>query len=264
MWQNKEKSIFPAICILCLVILAFVFVVTQNIVKADNIPQVSMKNESISDMLEDVTKDFIISNIYEARQKYTETFDIDTDYSFQKYVSDKNVLQNKKYVPSDLVMIDSEFVVNKAARPYLRQAAATAFDEMSQSFFQKFGKKIYIMSAYRTYEDQVRLVDWGCSNARCAKIGASEHQLGLALDIHVATKDWYTQFSSGYLDRMDENAYKYGFIITYSKWDKIDWKMKEIRHWRYVWVPFATELHEKDMSFAERVKDNEKLTMEDE
>ena len=91
MWQNKEKSIFPAICILCLVILAFVFVVTQNIVKADNIPQVSMKNESISDMLEDVTKDFIISNIYEARQKYTETFDIDTDYSFQKYVSDKNV-----------------------------------------------------------------------------------------------------------------------------------------------------------------------------
>lgn len=264
MWQNKEKSIFPAICILCLVILAFVFVVTQNIVKADNIEEVSVKNESISEILEDATRDFIISNIYEARQKYTETFDIDTDYSFQKYVSDKNVLQNKKYVPSDLVMIDSEFVVNKAARPYLRQAAATAFDDMSQSFFQQFGKKIYIMSAYRTYEDQVRLVDWGCSNARCAKIGASEHQLGLALDIHIATKDWYIQFSSGYLDRMDENAYKYGFINTYSKWEKIDWKMKEIRHWRYVWVPFATELHEKDMSFAERVKDNKELTMKTE
>ena len=257
MWQNKEKSIFSEICILCLVILAFVFVVTQNIVKADNLPPVSMKNGSISDILEDATKDFIISNIYEARQKYTETFDINTDYSFQKYVSDKNVLQNKKYLPSDLVMIDSEFVVNKAARPYLRQAAATAFDEMCQSFFQEFGKKIYIMSAYRTYEDQVRLVDGWCSNSRCAKIGASEHQLGLALDIHVATKDWYTQFSSGYLDRMDENAYKYGFINTYSKWEKIDWKMKEIRHWRYVWVPFATQLHEKDMSFAEWINSRE-------
>ena len=85
--------------------LAFLFVVTQNIVKAENIPQVSMKNESISDILENATKNFIISNIYEARQKYTETFDIETDYSFQKYVSDKNVLQNKQYEPSDLVEI---------------------------------------------------------------------------------------------------------------------------------------------------------------
>jgi hypothetical protein len=40
--------------------------------------------------------------------------------------------------------------------------------------------------------------------------------------------------------------------------------MKENRHWRFVGVPFATELHEKNMSFAERVKNNEELAIEDE
>jgi len=27
--------------------------------------------------------------------------------------------------------------------------------------------------------------------------------------------------------------------------------MKEVRHWRYVGIPLATELYKKDMSFAE-------------
>ena len=129
---------------------------------------------------------------------------------------------------------------------------------MSESFYKEFWKKIYVASAYRTYQDQVRLFDGWCSTIRCAKIGASEHQLGLAVDIHVATKNWYSHFASWYLDWMNENAYKYGFINTYSKGPKVDWKMKEIRHRRYVWVPFATELHEKDMSFAERVNSREK------
>jgi hypothetical protein len=72
---------------------------------------------------------------------------------------DKNVLQNKQYEPSDLVSFNTENIVNKAARPYLRQAAATAFDEMAESFYSEFGEKIYVASAYRTYEDQVRLFD---------------------------------------------------------------------------------------------------------
>ena len=264
MWQNKERSIFPAICILCLVIMAFIFVVKQNIVKADDVQDIININESISERLENKTTNFILSNIYEAREKYDDTFDTQSDYSFQKYVSDTDVLQNKKYEPSDLALITWEYLVVKTTRPYMRQSAAYALNELSKAYYEKFDHKIYVLSAYRSYNDQVHLFEQWCSTLRCAKIWASEHQLGLAVDIHTATKDWYTQFSSWQMAWLNENAYKYGYINTYSKWPKIDWKMKENRHWRFVGVPFATELHEKNMSFAERVKDNEELAIEDE
>lgn len=257
MWQTKEKSIFPSILLVCFILVAFVFIIAQNVVSADTTKGISTPNSSVSDFVLWKANELLITNIQDAQEKYEDTFDIESDYSFQKYVSDKNVLQNKQYEPSDLVSFNTENIVNKAARPYLRQAAATAFDEMAESFYSEFREKIYVASAYRTYEDQIRLFDWWCSTIRCARIGASEHQLGLAVDIHVATKYWYTHFASGYLDWMNENAYKYGFINTYSKGPKVDWKMKEIRHRRYVWVPFATELHEKDMSFGERVNSNE-------
>lgn len=257
MWQNKEKSIFPTIFFVCCMI-AFAFIVMQNIVSADIVRSTTIPNNSISDFIIQKAEEILSENIQDAINQYSQNFDTESDYSFQKYVSDKNVLQNKKYQPSDLVPFNTGNVVNKAAKPYLRQAAAIAFDEMTESFYKEFWKKIYVASSYRSYEDQVHLFDEWCSSIRCAKIGASEHQLGLAVDIHVATKNWYTHFSSGYLDWMNENAYKYGFINTYSKWPQVDWKMKEIRHRRYVWVPFATELHGKGMSFAERVNSREK------
>jgi len=257
MWQTKEKSILPTIFLVCFMFIAFAFILIQNVVSADTLKSIKYTNSSVSDFVLEKATNLLATNLQDAKEKYEDTFDIGSDYSFQKYVSDKNVLQNKQYEPSDLVEFNTENIVNKAARPYLRQAAATAFDEMAESFNKEFWEKIYVASAYRTYQDQVRLFDWWCSTIRCARIGASEHQLGLAVDIHVATKYWYSHFASWYLDWMNENAYKYGFINTYSKGPKVDWKMKEIRHRRYVWVPFATELHENDMSFAERVKNNE-------
>ena len=254
MWQTKEKSILPTIFLMWFMLVAFVLIILQNVASADTPKTIKYTNNSVSEFVLEKANDFLTTNIHDAQERYVETFDTESDYSFQKYVSDKNILQNRQYEPSDLVEINTENIV------YLRQAAATAFDEMIENFYTEFWEKIYVASAYRTYQDQVHLFDEWCSSIRCARIWASEHQLGLAVDIHVATKYWYIHFSSGYLDWMNENAYKYGFINTYSKWPKVDWKMKEIRHRRYVWVPFATELHEKDMSFAEWVKvNNEEL-----
>lgn len=253
MWQTKQKSILPSILVVCCILIAFVFIIVQNVATADSLKDIAISNNSVTDFISQKMDAILLENLQEAKDQYSQNFDIESDYSFQKYVSDKNILQNKQYEPSDLVPFNTENVVNKAARPYLRQTAATAFDEMTKSFYEEFWEKIYVASAYRTYQDQVRLFDGWCSTIRCARIWASEHQLGLAVDIHVATKNWYTHFSSGYLEWMNENAYRYGFINTYSKGPKVDWKMKEIRHRRYVWIPFATELHEKDMSFAERV-----------
>jgi LAS superfamily LD-carboxypeptidase LdcB len=108
-----------------------------------------------------------------------------------------------------------------------------------------------LMSAYRSYNDQATLFEWGCSLNRCARLWASEHQLWLAVDIHLATKNWYNILWGEYLERLNQNAHKYWFINTYRKWAKIDGKMAEVWHRRYVWKYLATELFEKDLSFAE-------------
>ena len=248
MWQNKDKSIFPTICILCLMIMAFGFVVRQNLSNTHDNDTIDLPNQ---------IHDKIANSIAQAQKDYNNTFDIESDYSFQKYVSDTNVLQNKKYEPSDLVTITWKYLVAKTMKPYLRQSAEYALDELSKAYYKKFWFKIYIKSAYRSYNDQVVLFEQWCTTLRCAKIGASEHQLGLAVDMHNATTGGYSQFTTWQMKWLDENAYKYGYINTYSKWPQIDGKMKENRHWRFVGVPFATELHEKKMSFAERVAESE-------
>ena len=49
---------------------------------------------------------------------------------------------------------------------------------------QNTGEKVYIMSTYRTAEDQESIYE---ENPRiAAPVNASEHQTGLALDLYVA------------------------------------------------------------------------------
>jgi LAS superfamily LD-carboxypeptidase LdcB len=110
------------------------------------------------------------ANIKQAKNKYKTKFDLQSDYSLQKYISDTNILQNKKYAPSDLVSIDTTNIVDKAGRSYLRQPAKLAFAKMAKKFNIQFDKQFYLMSAYRTYGDQAILFEYGCSLTRCAKI----------------------------------------------------------------------------------------------
>jgi LAS superfamily LD-carboxypeptidase LdcB len=119
-------------------VLAFIFIVMQNIASAEVVRDAAIPNNSLSDFIIQKADEIISENIQDAINQYSQNFDTESDYSFQKYVSDKNVLQNKQYEPSDLVSFNTENIVNKAARPYLRQAAATAFDEMTESFYSEF------------------------------------------------------------------------------------------------------------------------------
>ncbi len=245
--KTSWLNIFIGFCVL-----TFVFIIQQNSAKADTIivkPQYS--SSSMTDFISQKSLNFLDENIKKAKINYQNNFDMNSDYSFQKYISDENLLNNKKYKPSDLVQIDTEYIVNRAGRPFLRQPAQIAFEKLAKKFNEDLKKNLYLVSAYRTYRDQATLFEWWCSSTRCAKIWWSEHQLWLAVDIHLATKNWYNILWWDNLDWLNGNAYKYWFINTYRKWAKIDWKMKEVRHWRYVGIPLATELYKRDMSFAE-------------
>ncbi|HRX63851.1 MAG TPA: D-alanyl-D-alanine carboxypeptidase family protein [Candidatus Absconditabacterales bacterium] len=233
-------------------VFVFIFLLRQNFAKADvSIKKPAYDSSSMSEFISQKSIALLQYSLSNAQQQYRNNFDLNSDYSLQKYLSDQNILQNKNYEPSDLVQIDSEYIVNRAGRPYLRQAAQVAFEKMAFDFYQELDQQFYLISAYRTSRDQATMFEGGCSSIRCAKIGGSEHQLGLAVDIHVATKNGYNIFGEETFERMNKNAYKYGYINTYRKGADVDGKMKEVRHWRYVGIPLATELYKKDMSFVE-------------
>ena len=248
----KNKKIFWPNIIIYFCVLLLIFVVRQNSVKADNwLNSYRYSHESLSDFISSKALSIFADKMGVASQKYKQEFDLHSDYSLQKYIFDAKPLQNKRYTPSDLIQIDSEYVVSRAGRPYLRQPAQVAFEKMAKDFYLQLWQQFYLLSAYRSHSDQANLFEWWCSSNRCARIWASEHQLGLAVDIHLATKYWYNVLWWEYLDRLNQNAHNYGFINTYRKWYKIDGKMPEVWHRRYVWIPLATELFEKDLSFAE-------------
>ncbi len=83
---------------------------------------------------------------------------------------------------------------------------------------------------------------------------ASEHRLGLALDI---VSDTYTDLNEGFADTpagmwLAENSYKYGFILRYPKGKEditgIDY---EPWHFRYVGVDAATMITEEGITLEE-------------
>ena len=115
---------------------------------------------------------------------------------------------------------------------------------------------ILVQSAYRSFSDQAILKSnykvvygAGTANSFSADQGYSEHQLGTAID-------FTTLKTNGTLEGfnktpeykwMTDNAYKYGFILSYPAGNK--YYKYEPWHWRFVGVALATYLHSNNMNF---------------
>jgi hypothetical protein len=96
-------------------LLAFTFIIQQNSVNADTIVHDSSNiSESMTDFISKKGLSILSENIKIAKEVYQKEFDIYSDYSLQKYISDDMPLNNIKYTPADLVQIDSEYIVNRA------------------------------------------------------------------------------------------------------------------------------------------------------
>lgn len=113
-----------------------------------------------------------------------------------------------------------------------------------------FGKKIAShMQTGLSYMDAYRL-----ASQVVTVPNASEHQLGLALDI---VSDTYTELKKGFADTeagkwLAENSYHYGFILRYPE-DKEDITgiTYEPWHFRYVGVEAATLITQKGITLEE-------------
>ncbi|MBI5077842.1 MAG: M15 family metallopeptidase [Candidatus Yonathbacteria bacterium] len=112
-----------------------------------------------------------------------------------------------------------------------------------------------IISAYRSFDTQGKLksaytVTYGIgSNKFSADQGYSEHQLGTTIDFTTSklAASFYTFEKTASYSWLMENAYKYGFILSYPK--KNGYYIFEPWHWRFVGKSLALRLHDGNKNF---------------
>lgn len=156
---------------------------------------------------------------------------------------------DKDYVPNNLITVDGLMINKEAYNEYKKMQ-----DDMA-----KEGLTIRIISAYRTYQYQENLYNnylkkeaKNIVDTYSARPGYSEHHTGLAIDVDNKKLD----FNKFYLTKeflwMQDNAYKYGFILRYPK-DKenITGYFYEPWHYRYVGKEIATYIKKHNITYEE-------------
>lgn len=164
---------------------------------------------------------------------------------------------NSEYVPDDLVKVDINFLPESTEEEhYMKSEAAAALKDMVEGAAED---NIILtgLSGYRSYDTQKNLYQYnvqtqGASYADdyVAKAGASEHQLGEAMDIATAS-GWITE-GCAEAEWIAENCYKYGFIVRYQR-DKEDITGYSYEPWhvRYVGKKLAEKAHESGKTLEE-------------
>jgi D-alanyl-D-alanine carboxypeptidase len=161
---------------------------------------------------------------------------------------------NEHYIPISLSDIPVDYRATKSTNFQILSDVLPHFEDMVDAG-KEDGVNILAQSAYRSFATQYNLkaaykVTYGVgANTFSADQGYSEHQLGTAIDLT-------TGKTNGGLEGFDktpeykwlnENAYKYGFIISYPAGNK--YYIFEPWHWRFVGIELANRLHDDNMYF---------------
>ena len=174
------------------------------------------------------------------------------DFSYDMLVNKYRKL-SEKFVP-DLVEIKEEYASEKGMKA--ERVALNAFIKMYEAAKNE-GYGLVINSSYRSYQDQVDIAEtyrelYGDNYVEkyVAKPGFSEHQTGLAFDIGSTSSNIFA--NSKEYDWMQENAYKYGFILRFpKKYEDITGFRNEPWHYRYVGTKISKYIHENDITLEE-------------
>ena len=170
-------------------------------------------------------------------------------------IVNKHYKIENNYKPDNLVTVLSE-------HGYPNKIRADVYEEFKKMYnaAKNDNVSIFIASPYRSYSDQNSLYTYyvntdGKQNADTysARPGFSEHHTGLAMDlIPEYGLDLDTFENSDGFKWMQENAYKYGFILRYPK-DKeyITGYIYEPWHYRYVGISAATTIKNEGLTFEE-------------
>jgi len=145
----------------------------------------------------------------------------------------------------------------------MREDAATALEQMFADCKAETGEILVSVSGYRSYQTQATLYQRKLNKVNgshkradeyVARAGASEHQLGMAMDIgwddYHGTSDKFPRSKAG--KWCTENCWKYGFILRYQAgWEDVTGYKAEEWHFRYVGKEHAARIYENQMPLEE-------------
>ena len=139
----------------------------------------------------------------------------------------------------------------------MRDDAATALEQMAADCQKETGEYIVSVSGYRSYQTQSSIytrkkdkVGTKKADEYVARPGASEHQLGLAMDLGWADYEGCSEkFPKSKAGKWThENCWKYGFILRYQAgWEDTTGYKQEEWHFRYVGKEHAKAIYENQM-----------------
>ena len=161
----------------------------------------------------------------------------------------------EEYVPEDLVYPQ---VKHSSDAYQMRSDAAAALEELFAAAQEEASLTLYAHSGYRSYATQRNIYERKIRNAKSlerarqlvADPGASEHQLGLAMDVKnrpdMSLNAAFGKTKEGVW--LAENAWRFGFIIRYkAEWTDVTTYAYEPWHIRYVGKEHAAILQELDI-----------------
>ena len=184
---------------------------------------------------------------------YEKVQETDTSKGYHMLLN-KHYYLSDKYIPEDLVLMDAVYGMSGA---YIRKDAYEAYKKMYDAALAD-GYVLKVVSAYRSYmtqyytynnfltKDPVEVVD-----TYSARPGFSEHQTGLALDVITPGTNFNTFQYSEAAKWLEENCYKFGFIIRYPA-DKTDITRYKYEAWHVRFVDdIAEDVYKSGLTYDE-------------
>jgi len=173
------------------------------------------------------------------------------------------------YIP-EMVTIPSKFPANRPGMQVTPETLA-AYERLYSDVTAATGQRLYVVSAYRSFQKQQSLFDEdvasyrsrGYSEEEARRLtaqstqipGCSEHQLGLTMDVshNGATNNSFANTAIG--KWITANAHRYGFILRYPA-DKVDKTgiSYESWHFRYVGEAHAKYIYEHHLCLEEYIE----------
>lgn len=163
-----------------------------------------------------------------------------------------------------------DFIVGNDYNVQLRKTPLLALEQMARDFYAaKNINDLIVISGYRTQEQQKELYDNDLAQTGLdyselvAKSGYSEHQTGYSIDFSTSTTWDYD--GQGDYAWIDENCWKYGYILRYAENKTELTKIKyEPWHYRYVGVPHAYYMYKNGICMEEYIERLKQYTYEGE
>ena len=215
----------------------------ENAELSENLEEEKGRNEEFQDQIDDIADtvgilDKLSKTDEELLQKYSKVYFL-----------------NEHFVPDSLAAIDKELLYDETTEKKIHSKVKPELEDMLEDALQD-GIKIWVVSAYRSFSEQINLkgaysTTYGSgANAFSADQGYSEHQLGTTLDFTTEGLNGglVTSFETTLaFTWLTENAHKYGFTLSYPKGNA--YYVYEPWHWRYVGVDLAKDLKRDNAYF---------------